>query len=70
MNQSSEEIEYIEDDSLLENDDDIDALDVDTPPTRDIALESLDARRKIERYLELKRLRELLDDPSLDYYLD
>jgi hypothetical protein len=27
----------------------------------------LDARRRIERYLELKQLRDFLDDPEFDY---
>jgi hypothetical protein len=70
MNEDSEEIKYIEDGALLEDDDDTDDLDVDDQPIQDIALERLDARRKVERYQELKRLRELLEDPGLDSYLD
>ncbi len=53
------------DDPLL-GDDDVDS-DLDAEDER-VSAKSLDARRRIERRQELKRLQMMLDDP--DYYYD
>jgi hypothetical protein len=53
------------DDTLLD-DDDVDG-DLDAEDER-VSAKSLDARRRIERRQELKRLQMMLDDP--DYYYD
>jgi hypothetical protein len=53
------------DDTLLD-DDDMDS-DLDAEDER-VSAKSLDARRRIERRQELKRLQMVLDDP--DYYYD
>ncbi|MET0029498.1 MAG: hypothetical protein ABW101_17850 [Candidatus Thiodiazotropha sp.] len=54
------------DDTLL---DDIDDVDADVEAGEDkISAKNLDARRRIERRQELKRLQMMLDDP--DYYYD
>ncbi|MET0088992.1 MAG: hypothetical protein ABW068_03055 [Candidatus Thiodiazotropha sp.] len=54
------------DDALL---DDIDDVDADVEAGEDkISAKNLDARRRIERRQELKRLQMMLDDP--DYYYD
>ncbi|MEJ2403779.1 MAG: hypothetical protein P8171_05735 [Candidatus Thiodiazotropha sp.] len=53
------------DDTLLD-DDDVDS-DIDAEDER-VSAKSLDARRRIERRQELKRLQTMLDDP--DYYYD
>ena len=56
------------DDTLLDDDDETDSdLDVEDLLTPDT---SLDARRLIERRIELLKLRKLLDDPSLEYEFD
>lgn len=54
------------DDPLLEEDED--ALDVAGNSTVAQPIDKqLDARRLIERRLELRRLREQLEDPNFDY---
>ncbi len=54
------------DDTLLDDIDDVDA-DVDAGEDK-LSAKNLDARRRIERRQELKRLQMMLDDP--DYYYD
>ncbi len=54
------------DDTLLDDVDDEDT-DIDAEDER-VSAKSLDARRRIERRQELKRLQMMLDDP--DYYYD
>ena len=65
MNSSDQDIDLDEDDSLLESEDVIDEIEVDYQPLREANRDNLDARRRIERYQELKRLRELTDDPGM-----
>ena len=56
------------DDNLLDDDDELeDQID---PADRVAHDKDLDARRMIERRLELKRLREQLDDPDFDFGFD
>ena len=56
-----------DDDALLEIGDEppVEAVDIDGSISRKI-----DARRLIERRLELRKLRQQLDDPSLYYDFD
>jgi hypothetical protein len=70
MNSRDQDLDLDEDDSLLESEDEIDELEVNFQPTRKSNQDNLDTRRRIERYEELKRLRELTDDPSLLDNLD
>ena len=53
-----------DDEDLLENDDGALEEDADTP--LETSPGSLNARRLIERRLELRRLREQLDDPDFE----
>lgn len=55
------------DDDLLEQDDE---LEVDTNATPRQPPTHLDARRMIERRLELRHLREQLEDPEFNFSLD
>ncbi|MEJ2622854.1 MAG: hypothetical protein P8163_22245 [Candidatus Thiodiazotropha sp.] len=48
----------------------IDELEADSETTDEPQYIPLVSRRLIERHLELKRLREILDDPDLDENLD
>jgi hypothetical protein len=51
------------DDDIYENDDEIEHGD---EITEKIKLTTLDSRRRIERFFELRKLRELLDEPDLE----
>lgn len=55
------------DESLLEDEDELDA---DAARLDEIFSSELDAKRRIERYRELKQLRHFLDDPDFEYDFD
>ncbi len=63
-----EDDESDEDDGTLLLDDD--EQEAYNEPMKEALFSSIDARRRIERRLELKRLRELLGDPDLDDSFD